>query len=78
VKPTIGKTTLKLINQIERTFITPRHFAGGSGIWKRSEPTGGAAYGIPLNTANSLASMVYGLINKGGKGIKRDQIFATD
>src|SRR3954471_12604510 len=32
---------------------TPSHFAAGCGAFQRSGPTGGAAYGMPLNTRTS-------------------------
>jgi hypothetical protein len=32
---------------------TPSHFGAGCGAFQRSAPTGGAAYGMPLNTRTS-------------------------
>src|SRR4051812_11791243 len=34
---------------------TPSHFAGGCGAFQRSGPTGGAAYGMPLNTRTAAS-----------------------
>src|SRR5262245_9705050 len=33
--------------------LTPSHFGAGCGAFQRSGPTGGAAYGMPLNTRTS-------------------------
>src|SRR5215813_10867717 len=35
---------------------TPSHAEAGRGAWKRSAPTGGAANGIPRNTATAFST----------------------